>query len=85
MLYNYFGRRKTTNVFVPLDLGMVAHSIIIVNSVDNTEDIQLSFDGSTLAGEIAVGEPLTLAGIEAQIIYIKSASGGMEYRLWAWA
>lgn len=85
MLYNYFGRRRTTNAYVAVDLGMVAHNIIIVNSSDNSEDIQYSFDGSTLAGEIAVGEPLTLAGIEAQIIFIKSASGGMEYRLWAWA
>lgn len=85
MVYNYFGRRNTTNAFVPLDLGFVAHNIIIVNSVDNSEDIQLSFDGTNYAGEIAVGEPLTLAGIEARFLYIKSASGGMEYRLWAWA
>ena len=85
MLYNYFGRRKTTNSYVPIDLGMVARTIIISNSVDNTEDIQISFDGTNLAGEIAVGEPLTLAGIELTNLYIKSASGGMEYRLWAWA
>lgn len=85
MLYNYLGRRNTTNAYVPVDLGMVARSIIIVNSVENTEDIQFSFNGTDLAGEIAVGEPLTLAGIEVTTLYIKSASGGMEYRLWAWA
>ena len=85
MLYNYLGRRNTTNAYVAVNLGFVARNIIVSNSVDNTEDIQFSFDGTNLAGEIAVGEPLTLGGIEARYLYIKSASGGMEYRLWAWA
>lgn len=85
MTYKYNSRAYTTSAFVLIDLGFVARNIIISSSTENTEDVRYSFNGTTIDGEIAVGEPLTLNGIEARHIWIKSASGGMEYRLWAWA
>jgi hypothetical protein len=85
MIYKYTGRGTTTNAYVLTDLGFVARSIIIAASNDNTEDIKFSFDATTLDGEIAPGEPLSLNGIEARYIWIKSTSAGMGYRLWAWA
>lgn len=89
MLRKYQSRTLTKNAFSTsgalIDIGFLARSLIIVSSSENTEDIQYSFNGTDVDGEIAVGEPLTLNGIEASRVWIKSASGGMEYRLWAWA
>jgi len=85
VIFYYSEKLVTAATYTVINLGFVAKNIILVNNVDSTEDIQFSWDGTNLAGELAIGEPLTLSGIDTGQIWVKSASGGMTYRIWAWA
>ena len=76
--------------FVLIDKGdgktnFVSHGVIIAN--DNTVDeIQFSFDGVTVEGDLLAQESMNFSYMRRKVIYLRSASGGggEEYRVWAW-
>jgi hypothetical protein len=82
----YYSQKKTTlTSYEIINFGFVAKNIIVQNANDSTEDIMFSWDGTNIHGHIESGEPLTLSGIDAGEIRVKSTSGGQTYRIWAWA
>ncbi len=78
----YSEKTNTQSVFTKTNIGFLARSITLVAASKSSEDIQYSFDGQNVAGDISIGEPLN-ESITFTEIWIKSASGGQEYRLWA--
>lgn len=48
------------------------------------QDVQFSFDGATLDGEIKSNETITINTVAKTSVYIKSDSGGAVTRYWAY-
>lgn len=72
----------TTYVYYPF--GFPTKSMItVVAEKGNTANIDFSFDGVTLHGELEKGEPINLPEKRSRGIYIKAASGSQSFRLWA--
>lgn len=84
MNYYYSGKITATDTYALTDLGFTAKRVIIKADMENAQDLHFSFNGSDLAGELELGEPITLAGINLRRIWIKGNGGNAEYRMWAW-
>lgn len=80
----FYEKVTTTNAFVEVDFGFLAGHFILVVPSNASEDVQFSLDGTTLEGELEAGEAPTFDGRTIEKIYVKSASGGEEVRIWAW-
>ena len=73
-----------TTSYVWYPFGFATKKMItIVAEKTNTANIDFSFDGVTLHGELERGEPINLPEKRATGIYIKGASGSQSFRLWA--
>jgi hypothetical protein len=77
------GTSSTTfALFTTIEFGFSSTEIIISNDSD-TEDIDYSFDGSTVDGTLKAQETITLSGKQETQIDFQSTSGGDGFRLWA--
>lgn len=77
-----------TASYVEQAFGFVAHTILIIND-DGTNGVQLSFDGTTLHGELKAKpassvEQVVLINQSADSIYLKYVTGAASYRIFAW-
>ena len=87
----YYSSKLTTGTTFKgnvIDFGFKATNMIIQAARGNTEDIKFAWNDSSESnndGDIEKGEPLSLQDIDARYVAVKSASGSMTYRIWAWA
>ncbi len=84
MNWKYSGKATATSSFVEIDIGFYAENIILQAASTNTRDLQFSWLGSNVDGDIERGEPLTIQPINVKKIWIRGSGGAAKYRLWAW-
>lgn len=60
-----------------------SEGVIIAND-SLTEEIQFSFDGVTVEGDLLSKETMNFLHIKRKVIYLRGAAGGEPYRVWAW-
>ncbi|MGD9730091.1 MAG: hypothetical protein AB7L09_00160 [Nitrospira sp.] len=63
--------------------NFVSQGVIIANDNATTE-IQFSFDGITVEGDLLPQESMNFFTYRRKVVYLRGASGGEEYRVWAW-
>lgn len=93
--YRFYARSSpaiTTNfadcklVFVDKADGktnFVSQGVIISNDHAGNE-IQFSFDGVTVEGDLLAQESMNFFSLRRKVVYLRSAGGGEPYRVWAW-
>ena len=81
---DFYYKLTTEAAYVYVGFTFIAQGIMVSN--DSGEDIELSFDGSVLHGEMVSGEVFTFNARHRSHIYIRYASGGIggDVRIWAW-
>lgn len=57
---------------------------VIVSNDDLANEIQFSFDGITVEGDLLNGESMNFFSLRRKAIYLRGAAGGEPYRVWAW-
>lgn len=63
--------------------NFLSQGVIIAN--DHTvNEIQFSFDGVTVEGDLLPQESMNFFTYRRKVIYLRGAAGGEEYRVWAW-
>jgi len=80
---SHYEKFNSTNAYVEHVFGHKVNTITISND-SHTDDIQVSFDGTTLKTDIYHDETITLYTHTHQSIYIKGTAGGGSVRLWGW-
>jgi len=73
----------TTNLYVERPFASSVTTITITND-DANQNIQFSYDGATLEGELRPAETVTVQTVERTSIYVKSDTGGAICRIWGW-
>jgi hypothetical protein len=80
---DFYLSTTTTTSYVSVPFGFVSNRIQVIPDDNAAEDIQISWDGTTLAGDIKAGEPFRPDEKEREEVFIRSASGGVPVRIWA--
>jgi len=57
---------------------------LIVANDDGVTEVQFSFDGVTVEGDLLAQESMNFFTYRRKIIYLRGASGGEPFRVWAW-
>lgn len=60
-----------------------SQGLIVANDHGVTE-VQFSFDGVTVEGDLLAQESMNFFTYRRKIVYLRGASGGEPYRVWAW-
>ena len=47
-------------------------------------DLNISFDGVTVEGDLIANESMNFFTFRHKVIYLRGQAGGEPYRLWAW-
>lgn len=63
--------------------NFVSHGIIIAND-HVANEIQFSFDGITVEGDLRPQESMNFFAIRRKIIYLRGSAANEPYRVWAW-
>lgn len=63
--------------------NFLSQGVIIAND-DNASEIQFSFDGTTVEGDLLPQESMNFFTFRHKVIYLRGAAGGEPYRLWSW-
>lgn len=74
---------STTNLYVERVFTSSITQLTITND-DSAQNIQFSFDGASLDGELLPNETISVSTTPKTSIFIKSDSGGSSVRYWAW-
>lgn len=80
----FYEKYTTTTAYVETAFSFLAGHFMLVVPSDASEDVQFSLDGTTLEGELEAGDAPTYDGRTIEKVYLKSASGGVDVRIWAW-
>lgn len=81
--YDYYNAYTLTNLYVEQTFGGMLSTINLTND-SPTDNVQFSFDGATLAGEVRPGESVTIDVDQKTSIYIKGTAGGDVVRIWGY-
>ena len=73
----------TTNLYVERPFASLVTAITITND-DGAQNVQFSYDGATLEGELKPAETLTVHTIQRSKVYMKADTGGSQVRIWGW-
>lgn len=63
--------------------NFVSQGVIIAND-DGAAEIQFSFDGITVEGDLLPQESMNFFTFRRKVVYLRGAAGGEPYRVWAW-
>ena len=63
--------------------NFVSQGIVISND-DLANEIQFSFDGITVEGDLLAGESMNFFSLRRKVVYLRGAAGGEPYRVWSW-
>jgi hypothetical protein len=72
----------STNLYVERLLLPDVTFITLTN--DSAQNIQVSWDGATLDGELRPNEVITIQTEPKSSVFLKSDAGGAIIRYWAW-
>lgn len=73
-------------IFIDKDDGktnFVSQGLIVAND-DGLAEIQFSFDGVTVEGDLLAQESMNFFTLRRKVIYLRGPVGGEPYRVWAW-
>ena len=57
---------------------------VIVANDHYANEIQFSFDGITVEGDLLAGESMNFFSLRRKVVYLRGAAGGEPYRVWSW-
>jgi len=80
---SFYEEYTTTTLYVERTFGGNVNSITISND-STTDDVQVSYDGSTLEGAIKSEETMTFNVSTKSSVYIKATTGSENVRIWGW-
>lgn len=93
--YRFYARNSpalTTNfadcklVFIDKEDGktnFISQGVIIANDHGGNE-IQFSFDGVTVEGDLLPQESMNFFTYRRKVVYLRGTAGAEPYRVWAW-
>lgn len=93
--YRFYARSTpalTTNfadcklVFIDKEDGktnFISQGVIIAND-DNASEIQFSFDGITVEGDLLPQESMNFFTFRRKVVYLRGTAGAEPFRVWAW-
>lgn len=79
----YYTEYTTTNLYVLKSFGGNLNTITVSND-STTDTIQISWNGSTLDGDLKPGETMSFNVPTKTGVYIKGSAGGGNVRIWGW-
>jgi hypothetical protein len=80
---SYFLEYAPTALYVAKAFGFPASKITVANDATTANDVNVSYDGATSDGVLKYGETKDFYTTGRTSVYIKSAAGGTNIRLWA--
>lgn len=60
-----------------------SQGVIIAND-HSANEIQFSFDGITVEGDLLPQESMNFFTFRRKVVYLRGTAGGEPYRVWAW-
>ena len=63
--------------------NFISQGVIIAND-HIANEIQFSFDGITVEGDLLPQESMNFFTYRRKVVYLRGAVGGEEFRVWAW-
>lgn len=63
--------------------NFISQGVIIAND-HGANEIQFSFDGITVEGDLLPMESMNFFTYRRKVVYLRGAVGAEPYRLWAW-
>jgi len=63
--------------------NFVSQGLIVAND-HVVNEIQFSFDGVTVEGDLLPQESMNFHSIRRKVIYLRGAAGAEPYRVWSW-
>jgi hypothetical protein len=80
---NYYTEATMTNLYVEYSFGGNVNNITITND-SSSDTVQVSYDGTTLEGDLKHGETMTFNVQSKTSVYLKGDAGGDDIRIWGW-
>lgn len=80
---SYFLEYAPTTLYVKKDFGFNAIKVTVSNDSTIPNDVTVSYDGATSDGVLKYGETKDFYTSGKPSLYVKSALGGTNVRLWA--
>jgi len=80
---SFYENYQTTTLYVERVFGGDVNTITISND-SPTDTIHISFDGSTVEGDLTAGESVTLNASSKDSVHICGDAGGDYTRIWGW-
>jgi hypothetical protein len=74
----------TTNLYVERLLVPDVTYITLTSDASSTQNIQISWDGATIDGELHPNETITIQTEPKSSVFLKSDTGGAVVRYWGW-
>lgn len=66
-----------------LKTNFLSQGIVVAND-DAGSEIQFSFDGTTVEGDLLPQESMNFFAMRRKRIFLRGAAGKEPYRIWAW-
>lgn len=63
--------------------NFVSQGVIIAND-HGANEIQFSFDGITVEGDLLPGESLNFFALRRKVVYLRGSAAHEPFRVWAW-
>lgn len=63
--------------------NFISQGVIVAND-HSAREVQFSFDGVTVEGDLLAQESMNFFTFRRKVVFLRGASGGEEYRVWAW-
>lgn len=65
--------------------NFTSQGLIIANDDGAANEMQVSFDGVTVEGDLMAQESMNFFSIRRKVVYLRATGGGpLPYRVWAW-
>ena len=79
----YYLNYTVTTLYYELSFGGNVNTIILAND-SATDVVSISFDGSTLFGELQGGDSVTLHTKSRSSVWLRGVAGGDKTRVWGY-
>ena len=63
--------------------NFISQGVIVAND-HSAREVQFSFDGVTVEGDLLPQESMNFFTFRRKVVYLRGEAGGEEYRGWAW-
>ena len=80
---SHYEEYTTTNAYVERTLNDTCFTIIVINDSD-TDEVSVSYDGTTVEADLHPRENITLQTNGKGSVYIIAETGGDKVRIWGY-